>query len=221
MFDAVLFDFDGLILDTETPDYQSWCEVFEAHGCELPLAVWSQAVGVPAGAFDECGYLVSQLGRTVEREPIRRARQERFYALVSEQSLRDGVREALDAALLLELRIGIASSADRKWIEGHLEHHGIRDRFEAIRCRDDVRRAKPDPEVYLAAADALGVDPARALVFEDSPNGIQAAKRAGMTCVAVPNSVTMHLDLSAADMVIASLGEMSLNAIMEELGERR
>jgi len=212
-FDAVVFDFDGLILDTETPDYDSWCEVFAAHGCELPIAVWAQAVGTPAGVFDECAYLEEQLGRAVNRDALRAQRRDRFHALVREQGLREGLLESLDTAGALGMRVGIASSADRAWITGHLKHHGILDRFEVIRCFDDVRQGKPDPEVYHAAADALGTAPARTLVFEDSPNGIRAAKRAGMACVAVPNPVTVHLDVSEADLVLASLAEMPLDEI--------
>lgn len=218
-FEAVLFDFDGLILDTETPDYHSWCEVFAAHGCELPMEVWARAVGVPAGAFDECGYLEEQLGRSVDRHALRQSRKERFHALVREQPLCAGVLEALESAVAMGLRVGIASSADRAWITGHLERHGIIDQFEIIRCIDDVSRGKPDPEVYHAAAEGLSAMPARTLVFEDSPVGIRAAKSAGMRCVAVPNPVTTLLDTGEADMVLSSLGTMPLPAIIEELGK--
>lgn len=217
-FDAVLFDFDGLILDTETPDYESWREVFFAHGCELPMQVWARAVGVPAGALNECAYLEEQLGRPVDHAAVRAGRAARFHDMVAGQPLRAGVLAALADARQLGLRVGIGSSADRAWIEGHLRNHGILDRFEVIRCVDDVQRAKPDPEVYLAAADALGIAATRTLVLEDSPNGIAAAKRAGMTCVAVPNPVTVHLDTSAADLVIESLEKIPLPALLEALG---
>jgi len=218
-FQAVLFDFDGLILDTETPDYQSWCETCQALGTDLPIAVWAQAVGAPSGTFDECAFIEEQIGRPIAREAIRQRRSARFHELVQKQSLREGVLDALDAAHAMNLRLGIASSADRAWIQGHLEQHGILQRFEAIRCLDDVRHAKPHPEVYLAAAKALRVDPARTLVFEDSPNGIRAAKRAGMTCVAVPNSITSRLDISGADLVLDSLAAMPLTAIIKALDE--
>jgi len=117
------------------------------------------------------------------------------------------------------LRLGVASSSTGDWVRGHLERLGIFDRFDCMRCRDDVEHAKPEPDLYIAVLDCLGVTAAEAIAIEDSPNGVAAAKRAGMRCVAIPNSITERLDLSQADMVLGSLADLTVREIVERLGD--
>jgi len=128
-----------------------------------------------------------------------------------------GIVEYLEDADRLGLRVGIASSSSRNWVLGHLERLGLSDRWECIRCWGDVERAKPWPDLYLAVLDHLGVPPSEALAFEDSPNGIAAAKAAGMICVAVPNPLTDALDLSKADVRLGSLAEMPLPELLDRI----
>jgi beta-phosphoglucomutase-like phosphatase (HAD superfamily) len=108
------------------------------------------------------------------------------------------------------VKLAVASSSSRAWVAGHLQRLGVLERFEVLKCSDDVERVKPDPALYRAACEHLGVPPARAVAIEDSPNGILAAKRAGLFCVAVPNALTGRLVLDAADLRLASLSELPL-----------
>jgi beta-phosphoglucomutase-like phosphatase (HAD superfamily) len=102
-------------------------------------------------------------------------------------------------------------------VSGHLDRLGILGRFDCVRCRDDVNNAKPAPDLYLAVLECLNVRATEALAIEDSPNGVIAAKGAGMRCVAIPNSITATLDLSAADLILRSLSEVSLPELLERL----
>jgi len=212
---AVVFDFDGVILDTETPDFISWQEVFVEHGVELTIETWSQGIGTYPSSFDVHAHLELISGRVVERETLRTVRRARNDALIADESIRPGVETWLADAKRRGLRLGIASSSPVSWVEGHLARVGLLAAFDCIRCAHHVTRTKPSPELYLGACEGLGVAPGEALAIEDSPNGIAAAKAAGLCCIAVPNGVTVKLDLTAADICVDSLASLSLeNAIV-------
>jgi HAD superfamily hydrolase (TIGR01509 family) len=212
----LVFDFDGLILDTEVPAFQCWQEIYEAHGGRLDFMTWAECIGT-ADVFDPCEQLARQIGRTLDVPAVRAQREQRFDELVAGQAVMPGVRDYLDQARDAGLKLGVASSSSRLWVAGHLTRLGIVDRFHAIRCADDVERVKPDPALYRAVCEAVAVDPADAIALEDSPNGILAAKRAGMRCVAVPNLLTARLDLTGADLCVSSLAEVPLLRLLERL----
>src|SRR5438105_784230 len=214
---AIVFDFDGLILDTEEPVYRSWLEVYEAHGEELPFERWVQIVGAPATGFHPQYPLEERLGRPLPKEVLDRRIGRRTEMILAQQLL-PGVIPHLDAARGLGLKLGVASSSTAEWVRGHLVRLGILERFDCLRCRDDVAHAKPEPDLYVAVLDCLGVKAREAIAVEDSPNGIAAAKRAGMRCVAIPNSITAQLDLSEADLRLTSLAEMTLRQLLDRLG---
>lgn len=214
---ALVFDFDGLIVDTEEPIYRSWREVYQAHGQELPFDRWIQTVGSSNATFDPRGYLEERLGRPLTQEVVD-GRVERRTQLVLEQPLLPGIQELVDAARKAGLRVGVASSSSRSWVDGHLERFSLLDRFDCIRCRDDVARVKPAPDLYLAVLECLGVKPEDAIAIEDSPNGIAAAKDAGMWCVGIPNVITGGLDLSRADFILSSLAGQSPADLAGRLG---
>ncbi|TAN32492.1 HAD family hydrolase [bacterium] len=213
---ALVFDFDGLILDTEEPIYRSWLEVYEAHGEELPFERWVQIVGSTNAVFHPQHHLEERLGRPLPPEIIER-RIGRRTEMILAQQLRPGIAQRVDEARALGLKLGVASSSTGGWVSGHLARLAILDRFDCIRTRDDVARAKPEPDLYLAVLECLGVGPAEAIAIEDSPHGVTAAKRAGLLCVAIPNSITARLDLSHADLVLGSLAEVSLDELLEKL----
>lgn len=213
---AIVFDFDGLILDTEEPVYRSWLEVYESHGQELPFEKWVQIVGSTTTGFHPQHHLEERLGRPLPKEVLDR-RIDRRTELVLANALLPGVVDHLDAARERGLGLGVASSSTADWVRGHLLRLGILDRFQCIRCRDDVVHAKPEPDLYLAVLDCLGVPAAEAIAVEDSPNGVAAAKRAGMRCVAIPNSITAKLDLSEADLVLNSLADVTMAELLERL----
>ena len=215
-FRALVFDFDGLILETERPDYQSWREVYQAHGQDLSMDVWGDVIGRGASYFDPYRDLVTRLGHDLDREAVLTRRQVRHRELIAELEILPGVREAVVEANRLGLRLGVASSSSRAWVTGHLERLGLAG-FDCVRCRDDVAHAKPDPELYLAACACLRVEPRDAVALEDSANGIAAAKAAGLRCVAIPNGMTAGLDLSAADLRIDSLAAVPLAELLERL----
>jgi HAD superfamily hydrolase (TIGR01509 family) len=213
---AIVFDFDGLILDTEEPVYRSWLEVYEAHGEDLPFERWVQTVGSTTTGFHPQHHLEERLGRPLPKEVLDR-RVDRRTEMILAQRVLPGVVQRLEEARELGLKRGVASSSTADWVRGHLARLGILDRFDCMRCRDDVAHAKPEPDLYIAVLDCLGVQASEAIAIEDSPNGILAAKRAGMRCVAIPNTITAKLDLSQADITLSSLAEISVAQLLERL----
>ena len=214
---AIVFDFDGLILDTEEPVYRSWVEVYEAHGEKLPFERWVQIVGSTTTEFHPQRHLEERLGRPLSQDVLN-GRIERRTQMVLAQEILPGILQCIADAIALGLKLGVASSSTSDWVTGHLERLGILERFCCIRCRDHVTNAKPAPDLYIAVLDCLGVRPADAIAIEDSPNGVIAAKQAGMLCVAIPNSITATLDLSHADLVLRSLSDLPLRDLLERLG---
>jgi HAD superfamily hydrolase (TIGR01509 family) len=212
----LVFDLDGLILDTEVPVYDAWQEIYGEHGVELAFEKWAQCIGT-ADAFDPCVDLQAALGRALDVAALEARHRALTDALIAAQAVLPGVREYVEEAARMGLALGVASSSSRRWVEGHLTRLGLRDCFQAIRCADDVPRVKPDPALYRAVLDAMGVRPEDAVALEDSPNGVLAAKRAGLACVAVPNALTARLDLSAADLSLASLADLSLPELVARL----
>lgn len=213
---ALVFDFDGLILDTEEPVYRSWVEVYEAHGEELPFERWVQIVGSTTAGFHPQHHLEERLGRPLAQEVLERRIGRRTEMILAQEVL-PGVVRRLEEAKAMGLKIGVASSSTSDWVRGHLARLGILDSFDCLRCRDDVANPKPEPDLYLAVLDCLGVSAPEAIAIEDSPNGILAAKRAGLRCVAIPNSITASLDLGQADIVLGSLAEVTLADLIRRL----
>jgi HAD superfamily hydrolase (TIGR01509 family) len=212
---AVVFDFDGLILDTERPYFTAWAEAWADHGCELDPAEWAVCIGTHGG-FDPYEALAARV--TVPLAPpdeLEAACDARALELIHAETVLPGVLDWLTAAPDLGLGVAIASSAPPHWVEGHLERLGLRHHFPVVSTRDGVLPAKPAPDLYLASCAGLGVDPGDAVAVEDSPNGIAAAKAAGMFCVAVPNHMTRSLDVSAADLVVESLADLPLGQLVE------
>lgn len=212
---ALIFDFDGLILDTEVPEFEAWQDVYRMHDCHLSFETWSACIGTSEPVFNPCEHLEAQLGQAINRDDVRAAHRERFGELVAAQSVLPGVREYLVDARRLGLKVGVASSSTREWVEGHLLRLGLLSCFDGIRCKDDVRRTKPDPELYTATLRTLGVPANEGIAMEDSPNGILAAKRAGLFCVAVPNALTRQLYLGEADLQLGSLADLPLEELLE------
>ena len=157
------------------------------------------------------------MGELADRESVRERIRQRYYDKVARQQLLPGVTEAVGQAKRLSLLLGVASSSRRPWIEEHLERLGLRHAFTCLACRDvpPGLRGKPYPDVYEAVVLCLGVEPRDALAIEDSPNGIRAAKAAGLRCLAVPNGLTAHLDLSEADVTASSLADVSLADLVD------
>src|SRR5450759_5643963 len=213
---AIVFDFDGLILDTEEPVYRSWLEVYQAHGEDLPFERWVQIVGSTTAGFHPQHHLEERLGRPLPKEVLDR-RISRRTEMVLAQKVLPGVERHIEEAKAMGLKLGVASSSTNEWVRGHLARLGILDRFDCMRCRDDVANAKPEPDLYLAVLECLGALASEAIAIEDSPNGVMAAKRAGMRCVAIPNSITARLDLGQANLLLGSLADVTLAELLRQL----
>ncbi|PWK08449.1 HAD family hydrolase [Tumebacillus permanentifrigoris] len=217
MIQAIVFDCDGLIIDTETPWYRAMAELYEERGVQLSLEVYSRVLGTSISAFDLYAHLEEVSGQPVDRDETRDRWHRRHKELMREERIRPGVEDYLRQAQELGLRIGLASSSNREWVEKHLRDHGLLDYFEVIRTSNDVERVKPDPALYLSALEFLGVAPEHAVAFEDSPNGTRAAKAAGMYCVTVPNTLTAQLQFDTYDAQISSMAELSLADLLQKL----
>lgn len=214
MIRALIFDFDGLILDTETTDYASWQEVFEAHACNLPYDLWLQGVGASSLVFDPTHFLEQQLGIPIDRDRIKAERKQRWTELSESKSAQPGITDYLRTARAMSFKIGIASNAAASWVTHHLSRLGLLGYFDCIRTGEQVGRFKPEPDVYLSALEIMDVLPQESLAFEDSPHGMMAAKQAGIITIGVPNPATRHLDLSQADLVLDSLADMPLAKLL-------
>lgn len=167
MLQAIVFDFDGTILDTETPDFQTWQEIYRRYGVELPLDVWLQCVGGGTGEFDPGDYLEESLGREIDRTKLRKVRREQFLERVQAQPLMAGVVELIAAAERKGLKLAVASSSDRKWVASHLQRLALRGHFAAVVTAEDVERVKPDPALFRLAAQRLEVAPSNTVAIED------------------------------------------------------
>jgi len=214
---ALVFDFDGLILDTELPIYAAWCTLFADHGARPPsIEEWAAEIGT-VGGLDLHGMLLERATRPVDLDEADIWRRSHRDLLLAEQQARPGVEDWLTEAEAAGLGIGIASSSEADWVIPLLERIGLHTRFGYVVNAGGALRPKPAPDVYVEACARLGVEPAHALAIEDSPHGIAAAKAAGLRCVAVPHQLTETLDLSAADLRLRSLAECSLAEAIEQL----
>ena len=215
---ALVFDFDGLILETETPAYQSWADIYREHGHELPRDRWLDYVGRESGWFDALAHLESLVAGPFDRDAVKRRRSERRDALVAQLDVMAGVRDYVSEGRRMGLRLAIASSSPGDYVRTHLGRVGLAGGWDAVVCREDAARAKPAPDLFLRAVDLLGVAPREAVALEDSPNGVAAAKAAGLWVVAVPNELTASGDLSRADCRVATCAELPLADLLARLG---
>jgi HAD superfamily hydrolase (TIGR01509 family) len=220
---ALIFDFDGLILDTETCTYEATAAIFAEHGQELDLTWWHSILGT-AHHPHWSDVLAERLGRPMDRDALVAQREERRLKSLGALPPCAGVVELLDAAAAEHVPTAVASSSRLDWVGGHLDRLGLRSRFTAVITRDDVdddaARTKPAPDLFLVAADRLAVEPGRCVVLEDSPNGIAGARAAGMVVVAVPGPMTAGLDLSAADLVVPSLVDVDVARLRRLAGHK-
>jgi HAD superfamily hydrolase (TIGR01509 family) len=212
---ALIFDFDGTVLDTEGAVYQSYQELYRDHGCKLSLQRWSLGIGTTDNGYDPYTDLEDLLGRKLDRSALRDRQRQREAELIACLPVLPGIEAYLKDARRLGLKVGMASSSSCAWITGHLTRLGLLKYFDSVLGRDDVRRGKPDPELYLDALKDLGVQAGEAIVFEDSPNGILAGRQAGIFTVAVPNPVTRRLPVDGADLRLDSLADLALERLLD------
>jgi HAD superfamily hydrolase (TIGR01509 family) len=217
---ALLFDFDGLVIDTEYSIYHSWQQLYQEYDCQIPFEQWATTIGAAEHefVFDPLSELERQLGKKfAQPELILDRRREIETKLIEELEMLPGVKDYLDDAKVMGLKIGLASSSVRQWIVDNLTRLQITDYFDCVRTADDVPHSKPDPALYLETMACLGVNADQGIAFEDSPNGVIAARRAGLYTVVVPNDLTRRLSLQSASLRLDSLKDLKLYELIKKV----
>ena len=214
---AVVFDFDGLMVDTETPAYHAFCKVYGEYGQQLPLETYAQCVGTSFDVFNPYTYLAEILQHSVDSDVIRKQVDVRYRELLQHIEPRPGVLDYLKDARRLGLGIALASSSYFNWIEPYLTKFDLHGYFDSINTADLVQQVKPDPELYMLSLQKLNVRPEEAISFEDSLNGFTAARKAGLRTVIVPNEMTSTFPFEAYDLKITSMASTSLEEVIERL----
>ena len=215
---AALFDFDGTLWDSETAVFGVFRDLFADHGHELTVGTWSVAIGTFEG-FDPYGALNDLVGGELDLEDIRERTERRVREATNEVPMRPGIESFLHQLDDAGVRRALVSSDRSEWLIENLERLGWPDGWSAMVCADgDAARAKPNPHLYEAALEILDVAETAAIAIEDSPNGIRAAKAAGLACLCVPNATTAGLDLAGADLVVPTFEGLSVVDVWRELG---
>ncbi len=220
MLKALIFDFDGLILDTETPEVLVWQSIYRDHGFELPIDEWEKTIGgYGVSNFDAAEHLSLLASGKLEPEPMRARYRKEADELIHASPVLPGVMKMIGQAKENGLQVAIGSSSPHSWVDAHAKRLGIFHIFDHIICADDVEpgRTKPNPDIYLKALERLNVRNDEAAVFEDSVNGVLAARRAGIFVVAVPNPLTTKMGV-AGDLTVSSLSELSLQDLQKKNG---
>ncbi|MCL4273669.1 MAG: HAD family phosphatase [Anaerolineales bacterium] len=219
MLKALIFDFDGLILDTETPEVFVWESIYREHGFELPVHEWEKTIGgYGISTFDAANHLSLLSQGRLDAVSMRSRYRREADQLIHASPVMPGVLEMIHQAREVGMKIAIGSSSPHSWVDTHAKRLGIFNLFNHIICQDDVPpgRTKPNPDIYLKVLERLRVQASEAVVFEDSLNGVEAARRAGIFVVAVPNPLTAKMGVRG-DMTIASLANLSLRDLMARI----
>lgn len=220
MIQALIFDFDGLILDTESPEFVCWQNIYREHGFDFPHDRWGTIIGGSGlSDFDAAEHLAQLSQGQLDSAALRARNHLESHQIIMNQGPLPGVLEYLQDAKRLGLKLAIASSSPLSWVDDHARRIGVFDYFDEVITADDVGlgRTKPNPDLFLTALSRLKVPKEAAIVFEDSPNGVKAANRAGIFVVAVPNSVTGMLSLHGANLILNSLLELSLSELLDKV----
>jgi len=223
MLKALIFDFDGLVLDTETPEVLVWQSIYREHGYELPVEEWAKTVGgYGISNFDAAEHLSSISQGRLDSVSTRTRHQKESAKIVHASPVLPGVMDMIEQAKNRGLHLAIGSSSPHSWVDEHLKRLGIFDYFDHVICQDDVPpgRTKPKPDIFLKVLETLNVKHDEAVVFEDSVNGVTAARRAGIFVVGVPNQLTAQMGVRG-DITVSSLDQLSLDDLNEHLKKRR
>ena len=212
--EALLFDFDGTLVDTEWAIYSAWLRTFEREGQDLPIEVYVQCIGSDFATWSPQTHLEELTGKSFDWPTMDKERQVEIMADLREQGPVAGTRELLEG-LLGKTRLAVVSSSSHDWVDGWLERLDLSSFFENVTCRGDAPRIKPAPDLYLASAQTLKLAPENCVVIEDSLNGVRSAKSAGMTAYAIPNRITTVSDFSEADGVFQTLGALGDALLLE------
>ncbi len=213
MIKAIIFDFDGLIIDTESVWYESYKETLKSYQFDLPLAEFGECIGSDETVLNT--YFKKNLGESCNVDEIETRAFDIYKTKMSSPEARIGVLDYLQEASEMGFKIGLASSSSKEWVTKYLKELGLLNYFEVIVTRDDVEKVKPAPDLYLKAINDLKIDSSEGVAFEDSLNGSIAAMTAGLKCVIVPNPVTELSAFENYSLRLKSMSEKSLSEVIE------
>lgn len=222
MLKALIFDFDGLILDTETPEVLVWQSIYQDHGFELPVHEWEKTVGgYGISNFDAAEHLSLLSSGRLDSVSLRSRYRKEADEIIHASPILPGVVCMIEQAKESGFRVSIGSSSPHSWVDTHAKRLGVFHYFDHVVCADDVApgRTKPNPDIYLKALEQLNVRNDAAVVFEDSLNGVLAARRAGIFVVAVPNPLTANMGVSG-DLTVSSLTDLSLQDLTQIVNQK-
>lgn len=202
---AVLFDFDGIIIDSEWPIYQTWKQVFAHEGHILKLETYVQCIGSDFDTWSPEKHLESLTGKSYDWQTINSKRQVTLEADLQDAQTLPGVRELIAKIKADGKKIAIVSSSSHRWVDTWLEKLDLIKDMDQVVCKGDAPHIKPAPDLYLEAVKRFNIHASKCLVLEDSLNGVKAAKAAHCPAIAIPSRLTNCLDFSTADAEIQSL----------------
>ena len=219
MLKALIFDFDGLILDTETPEVLVWQSIYKDHGFELPLDEWKKTIGgYGISNFDAAEHLALLSSGRLDPVSSKARYRKETEAIIHASPILPGVVDMIEQAKAAGIKVAIGSSSPHSWVDTHAKRLNIFHYFDFITCQDDVApgRTKPNPDIYLKSLERLKVQKNEAVVFEDSLNGVEASRRAGIFVVAVPNQLTSQMNVRG-DLTVSSIAELTLQDLQKKL----
>src|SRR5699024_1130950 len=214
MIKGIIFDLDGLIIDTEVIIYETLNGIFKDFGSELPVKKWQKQIGTH-NDFSPFAYLEERTGLVLNHKSLETRLNHELYSKLSLEKARPGVEEYLNTAKKLGMKIGLASSSSYDWVSKYLKNMNLLQYFDCIKTSDNVKVVKPDPALYILTVKCLQLKRNECLVFEDSANGALAAKRAGVKCVIVPNQITKNLNFCDVDYRMESMTDKDLEQILK------
>ena len=212
---ALIMDFDGTIIDTESPAYESTAQIWASYGIDFPMEWWLAGMGTDRkSAWVQ--ELENRLGTQLDHDSVMKQRQRIKDELTESQPLLPGVLELLEATKKLGILTAVASSSPHSWVDQHLKRVGLFESFSYVVCRDDVAGvSKPAPDVFLRALQLLGVTAGSAVAVEDSPNGLKSALAAGLRTIVVPNPLVESLNFSGAYARYKSLDDLPADQLLD------
>jgi len=209
-FSAVLFDFDGILVDTEWAIYEAWHRTFRNHGHPLPLEIYTQCIGSDFDTWSPKTHLEQLTGSSFDWHQLDEARQVEIRRDLEAAGPMPGVVALLEKLKVAGIPTAVVSSSSHQWVDGWLEKLRLMPYFQTVVCRGDAPRIKPAPDLWLEALRRLDLPAGECLAIEDSLNGVKSAKAAGLNVWVVPNRTTACLDFSLADRIWASLEEIEI-----------
>ncbi len=211
MIKAFIFDFDGLMIDTEYSSYQTWLAIYQKYQIDLPMTEWIKCVGSSNDEFDPIRYLKTKTNRLLDESQLRKQQFENHHSISHTMPILPGVETYLHYAQQNNIQLAVASSSS------YLGTKGLLSEFNLIITADDVAQVKPAPDLFLKVKEELGMSDFEGVIFEDSAHGITAAVLSKLYCVAVPNRITQGANFDEANLVVKGLDTLEPPELLRQL----